>query len=486
MHTWPSVSAPLARAAEPTSPHLFLVIAAHHPLLPPARHVLADVDIITIRRSAERTMERGAQGGRHHLTLGVPDPWMSDIHARLVKIFSRWEIRDAGSRNGTYRNGVPIEHAVLEDGDVLELGHTFFIFRTAMPADPMDPLDFLAPPHASSLPGMSTLLPQLGRAFAALRTVAVSPISVVILGDSGTGKELIARAVHTLSQRTGPLVGVNCGALPETLITSELFGCRKGAYTGASERLGHLRSADKGTLLLDEIGDLPLGCQTAFLRVLQERQVVPVGGTRPISVDIRLCAATHRDLAQQVATGSLRGDLLARISGFTLRLPPLRERREDLGILVGALLQRIAPDRVGRVGRIELGRDAIRALLHHTWPLNIRELEKCLEHAVVLAGEQTIRVEHLPEMPQPTGAAAGIPAPAHEPERGDRSPAHEPDRGEPLIAKAGPYRCNELKDLVKEHKGNISRIAQLLGKHRAQIRIWLRRCGIDPQDFRTP
>src|SRR5437588_230906 len=168
-------------------------------------------------------------------------------------------------------------------------------------------------------------------------------IPVLLLGETGTGKELIARAVHDLSGRTGPFLAVNCGALPETLVESELFGYRKGAFSGAYEdRPGLVRSSDKGTLLLDEIGSLPLPAQAALLRVLQEEEVVPVGATRPLRVNLRVVAATHEDLGVLASQELFRADLLARLSGFTLDLPPVRERREDVGLFLTSLLRKLA------------------------------------------------------------------------------------------------------------------------------------------------
>src|SRR5260370_29152938 len=166
----------------------------------------------------------------------------------------------------------------------------------------------------------------------------------MLLGPSGCGKVLSSRAVHALSRRQGPFVGVNCGALPENLVEAELFGARRGAFTGADQdRVGLVLTADKGTLVLDEIGDLPVRAQPTLLRTLQEREVLPVGATRPLAVDIRLVAATHRDLDELVRLHQFRADLLARISGFVIRLPPLRERLDDLGLLIAAMLPRHLP-----------------------------------------------------------------------------------------------------------------------------------------------
>src|SRR5207248_905563 len=241
--------------------------------------------------------------------------------------------------NGTLRNGAPVDRAVLVDEDLLELGHTFFLFRAGLAAGPDDPPDLDAAAAAPPAPALTTLMPALAADFRLLDGVARSTVSVVIHGESGTGKELVAQALHQLSGRPGPFVAVNCGALPETLVETELFGYRKGAFSGAVEdRPGLVRSSDKGTLLLDEIGSLPLPAQAALLRVLQEEEVVPVGATRPLRVNLRVVAATHEDLGVLASQELFRADLLARLSGFTLDLPPVRERREDVGLFLTSLL----------------------------------------------------------------------------------------------------------------------------------------------------
>ena len=262
---------------------------------------------------------------------------------------------------------------------------------------------------------------------------------------------------------------MNCGALPETLIETELFGCRRGAFTGALERPGLVRTADRGTLFLDEVGDLPPPAQGALLRVLQERQVHPVGATHPVPVDFRLICATQGPLEDLARAGRFRPDLLARLAGFTVRLPPLRERREDLGIITATLLRRLAPD---QARGISFDKEAVRALLRHPFPLNIRALEKALERALALAGGGAIRLEDLSlaeGAPLEVSPAAGPPPPARE--------------SAPL-APADQELRDQLLTLLDEHGGNLSATARAMGKERVQIRRWLRRYRIDPAQFR--
>jgi DNA-binding NtrC family response regulator len=229
----------------------------------------------------------------------------------------------------------------------------------------------------------------------ALQRAAGTDTTVLILGESGTGKELMSRALHQLSPRAkGPFVAINCAAIPEALLENELFGHEKGAFTGAHARKeGKAELAHRGTLFLDEIGDLPLPLQGKILRLVQEKQFERVGGNQTLSVDIRVVAATNRDLRVAVDRGEFREDLFFRISVFPVEIPPLRRRRADIPILAEAFLERFAKE-MGRKG-LTLGADARRALMEHSWPGNVRELQNCLERAAILCDGLEIRPEHL-------------------------------------------------------------------------------------------
>ncbi len=224
--------------------------------------------------------------------------------------------------------------------------------------------------------------------------VAPTPTTVLVLGESGTGKELVARHLHAASGRSGPWVAVNCAALPAELLESELFGHERGAFTGAADRrAGRFEQAHRGTLLLDEISELPLGLQAKLLRVLQEREVDRVGGQRPVPVDVRIVATSNRDLAEMVRQGQFRSDLYFRLNVFPLPVPPLRERPEDLAPLAAALAQE-----AGRVlGRPAppLSAAALEALRRHPFPGNVRELKNVLERSVVRCRGQVIEPAHL-------------------------------------------------------------------------------------------
>jgi two-component system NtrC family response regulator len=226
--------------------------------------------------------------------------------------------------------------------------------------------------------------------FALVEKVAVAKATVLITGESGTGKELIARAIHARSPRTEePFVAVNCMALTETLLESELFGHEKGAFTGAvSRRRGRFEVADKGTLFLDEVGEIAQSLQVKLLRVLQERTFERVGGSQPIRVDVRIVAATNRDLAEGVAAGRFREDLYYRLNVVRIQLPPLRERKEDLPNLVAHFVRKYAAE-TGRSAP-EISPEAMRLIYEHEWPGNVRELENALERAVILCGARIL------------------------------------------------------------------------------------------------
>lgn len=447
-------------------PHLLVALEGDRPLASSSRHRLGGGGRVTIGRGAERTSERSGDYRATELDLRIPDPRMSSRHAILDGALGHWTLRDAGSRNGVRVNGEPVTERVLEDGDLVELGHTVLLFQEAPRGTLGDDEDAakIAPPAT----GLSTLVPTLAEDFAKLVRIATTTVPVLVLGETGTGKEVIARALHELSGRAGKFVGVNSGAIPETLLESELFGSTRGAFSGSvSDRPGLVRSADRGTLFLDEIGDLPLSSQAAFLRVLQERRVRPVGGTETHTVDIRLASATNRDVEGLVQGGRFREDLFGRIAGFRLLLPPLRARRADLGILVATLLSRVAGT---RASQIHVSPEAARILFTYDFPLNVRELENWLATAVALSEDGMIRPEHLPDrirLGPPDGGSDAAPA----------------VRKRPLTKDEEKHK-DEVLALLREHRGNVSAVARASGKARNQIHRWLKRYALNPDDFR--
>lgn len=230
-------------------------------------------------------------------------------------------------------------------------------------------------------------------------TVAPTDSTVLITGESGTGKEVVARYIHRISERrAGPFVSINCGALPESLLESELFGHVKGSFTGAvRDKNGLLAAAKAGTFLLDEVGEMSPASQVRFLRTLQEREVVPVGATEPVPIDVRIIAATNRDLERETRGGTFRSDLYYRLNIITLHLPPLRERTEDIALLAECFLDGLSSRPRCANGRaLRLGPDVLAALERHDWPGNVRELENALERAAVLSSGDVIDVAALP------------------------------------------------------------------------------------------
>ncbi len=424
---------------------------------------LRQVDEVVVGRHERLSGERGIVEGRRQLRLQIDDPWMSTNHFRLVcGRDGGWVMEDLGSKNGTRVNGVRHARAILTDGAVIDAGRSFFVFRTeGIDATQLREEPDLGSAHARVV----TLCRPLRTDLELLAKVSRAKVPVLVYGESGTGKELVARAVHEQSGRSGPFVAVNCGALPETLVESELFGVVRGAFSGASEsRDGLVRSADGGTLFLDEIGELPPSAQAALLRVLQEGEVMALGLTRTVQVDVRVVAATHRKLGALVEGEQFRNDLFARLRGFEMTLPPVRERREDLGLLIGALLARLAG---GGDGVPELRLRAARALMLHDWPHNVRGLRQALDQAVAIADGEPIELEHLPaDLRQPAGARGPAPVPAA---------AAPPPAADP---------CAQLVELLRLHEGNLSAVARAMSTSRSQVRRLVQRYQLDLESFR--
>ncbi|MGH9140048.1 MAG: sigma-54 interaction domain-containing protein, partial [Vicinamibacterales bacterium] len=299
--------------------------------------------------------------------------------------------------------------------------------------------------------------------------VAPNDTTVLLLGDSGSGKEVIARFVHRASARAhGPFIALNCAALPEQLLEAELFGYERGAFTGATQsKPGQLEQASGGTLFLDEVAEMPPPSQAKFLRVLQEREFQRLGGTRVLKTDARVIAATNRDLRKAMALGQFREDLFYRLNVFAIQLPPLRERREDVIPLSEAFIQEIGRS----FGRPPAGisREAQRALMHYHWPGNVRELRNVLERAAILCDGGLIVAEHLALRPAP-------PASEH------TEPLDDGVGAAPPRAPEGDLKSVERRTIERalaDSRFNKSQAAKRLGLSRAQLYSRLRRHGLD-------
>ena len=326
--------------------------------------------------------------------------------------------------------------------------------------------------------------PVLLQALGELERVSQSQATVLLLGESGTGKELFARAVHLASgRRDQPFIKVNCSAIPETLFESELFGHERGAFTGASAaRVGWFEQAHGGTIFLDEIGELPLPMQSKLLRTLQEGTLVRLGGQREIRIDVRLVAATHRDLAREVQSGGFRQDLYYRLNVIPIRLPSLRERREDVRALA---LHFVSRANQAHQRNVHLAPDALARLQTHDWPGNVRELGNLIERLVLLADHTLVTAAALERfMPEALGGgapAAALPAPRRPATTAAEAPAAPTAAGAGLVRdyqSAGSHDAQALQDALTRHGGNQSRAAQSLGLTLRQFSYRLRKAGL--------
>ncbi len=319
-----------------------------------------------------------------------------------------------------------------------------------------------------------------------VRRVVASDSSLLVLGETGVGKERLARAIHAEGpRRGGPFLAVNCSALSETLLESEIFGHEEGAFTGATRaRRGLFELAHRGTIFLDEVGDMAPSLQAKLLRVVQDREILPVGGEEPVRVDVRIMAATNRDLARDVAEGRFRSDLYYRLGVVTLTLPPLRERREDIPALLESYVEHFRV-RLGR-GVRGIAPAALVALVRYDWPGNVRELVNVVERAVLLGSGPLIELEDLP--PQVARAARqappapgdAVPPPASPPEGAGTIPSWSVARAQALRE----FERRYLVDLMTACGGRIGAAAQLAGFDPRSLYDKLRRHGLRKEDFR--
>ncbi len=296
--------------------------------------------------------------------------------------------------------------------------------------------------------------------------VADSNVTVLIHGETGTGKELVAKAIHENSRRSkGPFVRINCAAVPETLLESELFGHEKGAFTGAfTKKKGRFEEANGGTIFLDEVGELPLGAQAKLLRVLQEKEIEPLGSSKTIKVDVRIIAATNKDLQREVEKGNFRADLYYRLNVFNIHIPPLRERATDILLLADHFVSKYSKELNKSVNKISPS--AIELLLNYNWPGNVRELENYIERAVLLVEGDTIEPNHLPANLQ------------------NQSDKKKTKTFGALKTLVESYEKTLILDALKDAKGSLSKTARLLGTTRRIIQYKVAKYGIDPKKFK--
>ena len=450
--TLTAVQSPLAPGEQKDRAVLLLVGAAETPGLPPrTRLQLLGESLVIGRRAPDET-----RPGAHALVLA--DGVVSGQHARLQRGAGGYELEDLGSKNGTWLDNARLtERTKLRDGALLFFGNHVGIFRMASAIE----IEAIKNELVSPLGPVATVSPALAVACDRLRRLAASEGELLIVGETGVGKEVYARAVHGASGRKGRFMAINCAAIPRELVESELFGYRQGAHSTAhSAKPGLIEEAEGGTLFLDEIGEMTAEAQIKLLRFLQDRELTPLGATRPRRMDVRIIAATNRT---QGLTGAGRGpggqrdDNVARLGAAPFHLPPLRNRVEDLGALVAHFL-RATPG-------VTFEQPAFRALCLHTWPLNVRELEKIVTTAAVLsAGAKPISLRDLPE--PIARAIESVPAAG---QRRASGPSPTPA---------------QLEELLRRYEGNVADVSRELGKHRAAVWRWIKKFGIGPQKFR--
>lgn len=440
-------------------PRLVVALSLRQPLIPGMRICMVSADEVIVGRGADRRIVR--RGKRVAVT--VDDSSMSREQLLLRPQPSGWELQDLGSKNGTIINAERKAQATLTDGDVIEVGSTVLVFREAgLKGRPRGALDCrdrdLAHEDHGQPMAFRTTAVGFEQQLASITQIAKTQVPVLLRGETGSGKDVVARTVHELSGRRGPFVAVNCGALPRNLVESEFFGYKRGSFSDAREdREGLMRRAQGGTVFLDEIAELPSESQVALLRVLQDGELRPIGANDTVSIDVRVIAATNQDLERRIAAGQFRPDLYARIAGFELKLLPLRERREDLGTLIAAILGKLGSD----ASRVTLHRQAARALFFHTYPMNVRELEQAIRAAVAFAEGGQIRLEHLPEVIREQRVVNAV--------------GTKPE---------DPMLRERLHAILFETRGNVTAAARALNKAPVQIRRWCRRYAIDLSTFR--
>jgi DNA-binding NtrC family response regulator len=402
----------------------------------------------------ESSSDRCAIGSHASNDVRIEQPTVSRFHCEIQLTPRGAMVRDLGSRNGTVLDGVTVVEAALRGDSVIRLGHESLRFELG------EEENLVELSKRSSLGGLVGSSLAMRAVFAVLERASASDAIVLLQGETGTGKEAAAQTLHDAGpRRAGPFVVVDCGCIPKDLLESELFGHERGAFTGADRRrVGAFEEADGGTVFLDEIGELPLDVQPKLLRAIQQREVRPVGANQHRTVDVRIVAASNRDLRQEVNSGRFRSDLYYRLAVVKVQLPTLRSRPEDIPALVEQLLGTLKVS--GGAVREHLTSPAFLAnLQRHAWPGNVRELRNFIERCLVF------------ERPLPVGEGGGrAPAPV------DGKLPYEEARRIALEQFERAY----LAALLEEHRGSVAEAARAAGLHRGSLYRLLQRHRLEP------
>jgi DNA-binding NtrC family response regulator len=413
--------------------------------------------------------------------LVVSDDTVSRYHCRIVQEDTAYLLQDLGSTNGTFINRVRIKEAYLKPGCTIGLGNTEVKFHAA------DEKVEIVPSRKEKLGSMVGRHVKMRELYAVLEKIAPTSTTVVIEGETGTGKEVVAQTIHSLSPRaSGPLMVFDCGAVPDNLIESELFGHEKGSFTGAiMTRQGLFEMAHGGTLFLDELGELPLDLQPKLLRALEQREIRRVGSNKPIKVDVRIIAATNRNLEDEVRSGRFRQDLFYRLSVVRVFLPPLRDRVDDIPLLIKHFLADASYNKKPDGGQkvTQLSRAAMDLLATYKWPGNVRELVNTVERAVSFAEGEVIEPRDLPETVRGEEAAPRAPQSGHGAMPGSMPMQSMPDSDSTFKdAKekwVSSFERDYIVTLLKKNKGNISHAAREADIDRKYFRKLMRKYGIE-------